>query len=346
MKLSVIVPIYNIKAEYLDCCIRSLSAESMKEMEILLVDDGSKDYCRKICEQHAAADERIRYIYQENRGVSVARNRGIQNSFGEYLMFVDADDWIEPGICSKAYEIAHDGDLDLLLFGYKTNYINRENLRIMKTSVQDLMKPEVLQLAILQGDSRLGNIDVGTPWAKLIKRSVITENGIGYIEGIKKGQDTLFSLYLLEKCEKISYSPIVGYHYRVSDLSVSKRYNPNIVEVMGATLREYHNFIREYDKGASFETALEKKCVRVFLNEFFPLYFFHKKNQNSSKETNRELDELSVKEPYKSALRGVRGDGMIEKLELALLRGRRYQCLRFVKNAERIVKDIIIKKYE
>ena len=99
-KISVIVPVYNVEA-YLPRCVESIMAQTYQNLEIFLVDDGTKDNCGAICDAYARQDNRVRVIHKENGGLSSARNAGIDASTGEYLSFVDSDDWIEPDMYEK-----------------------------------------------------------------------------------------------------------------------------------------------------------------------------------------------------------------------------------------------------
>ena len=120
-KVSVIVPVYNVKP-YLERCIDSLISQSLKEIEIILVDDGSTDGSAAICDDYARRDERIVVIHKQNGGVSSARNVGIDFAKGDYIMFVDSDDWVEPEFCNLPYDVAKQNDADMVMFGL--NMIN------------------------------------------------------------------------------------------------------------------------------------------------------------------------------------------------------------------------------
>lgn len=111
-KVSVIVPIYNVEA-YLPACLDSVCAQTLRDIEIVLVDDGSPDGCGAICEAYAARDERIRVIHQENRGLSGARNAGIEAAAGQYLCFIDSDDWIDPDMLEKLYRGVTENDAQI-----------------------------------------------------------------------------------------------------------------------------------------------------------------------------------------------------------------------------------------
>ena len=103
-KISVILPVYNVE-KYMDCSLKSICGQSHQNLEILLIDDGSTDGSLKKCEEWAAKDERIIVYHQENAGASAARNKGIELSTGKYIMFVDADDWIETNMLEVLYTI-------------------------------------------------------------------------------------------------------------------------------------------------------------------------------------------------------------------------------------------------
>ena len=123
--ISVIVPIYKVE-EFLPRCLDSLCRQSLKNIEILLIDDASPDRCGKICEQYATQDKRFKvFHHKENKGLSAARNTGIAQTSADYLMFVDSDDWVHEDFCKEAYECAIRNNADLVMFGYQ--YILKKN---------------------------------------------------------------------------------------------------------------------------------------------------------------------------------------------------------------------------
>ena len=116
-KVSVIVPIYKVEP-YLARCLDSLRCQTLREVEFLLIDDGSPDRCGEIADRYAREDDRFRVIHQENGGLSAARNRGIELARATYLMFVDSDDWVEPDFCRIPYECAVAQGADLVIFSH------------------------------------------------------------------------------------------------------------------------------------------------------------------------------------------------------------------------------------
>ena len=119
--ISIIVPIYKVE-KYLRRCIESLIHQDYPDIEIILVDDGSPDNCGTICDEYAQKDTRIKVIHQQNGGLSSARNTGIDVAQGDYLMFVDSDDWVEPNYCSTAINKAVENKCDIVVFGYYNIY--------------------------------------------------------------------------------------------------------------------------------------------------------------------------------------------------------------------------------
>lgn len=117
--VSVIVPIYDVE-EYLDRCIQSIFTQTYKNLEIILVDDGSPDQCPELCDQYAELDTRVRVIHKNNGGLSDARNCGIDQSNGEYILFVDSDDYIEPELCTECLKcFENDNQIDIVSFGFR-----------------------------------------------------------------------------------------------------------------------------------------------------------------------------------------------------------------------------------
>ena len=119
--ISIVVPIYKVE-KYLRRCIESLINQDYPDIEIILVDDGSPDNCGTICDEYAQKDARIKVVHQQNGGLSAARNAGIDIAQGDYLMFVDSDDWVEPNYCSEALNKAKDNNCDIVVFGYNNIY--------------------------------------------------------------------------------------------------------------------------------------------------------------------------------------------------------------------------------
>jgi glycosyltransferase EpsH len=190
-KVSIVVPIYN-GVEFLNKCIDSLLNQTLKDIEIILINDGSTDNSDKIVKKYK--DERIIYISKNNEGIGKTRNKGIDIATGEYITFVDADDYISTRFCQKMYEKALKDDCDLVICNY---YNVNGNTKILKKF------KEFDDSNIINNPKILLNINFG-PCNKLFKTSLIKENKIKFIENLKY-EDVPFVAKSLQCAKKVGY---------------------------------------------------------------------------------------------------------------------------------------------
>ena len=170
--ISVIVPVYNMEA-YLCQCLDSLAAQTYRDVEFILVDDGSKDGSGAICESYAEKDARFRVFHTANHGLSAARNYGIEHSGGNWLMFVDSDDWVSPQFCEIPMETAETHEADLVIFQFSNNYPNG------KTKKEPKGKKEKPWGVVTHEQAQdYGGVAV---WNKLYRKDLFS--GIRYPEG-------------------------------------------------------------------------------------------------------------------------------------------------------------------
>lgn len=228
--ISVIVPVWNGE-KYLAECVESIVSQSLEDMEIILVDDGSTDGTWSMMERLAGKDERIRILHQENAGVSEARNAGIDMSRGRYIRFVDADDILPPDSMRILAEKAQESDCDLVLAAYTEVLGHRRYHR-------DLGKCEdvVDNGEFLRRLERLSNsFYYGVLWNKLFKGEIIRERRIRFVSGLNWGEDFAFVMGYLAHAERIRYTTALVYDYRR---------NPK-----GAVMRQFFHTIRHPIEG-------------------------------------------------------------------------------------------------
>lgn len=348
MKISIIIPVYNTDHEYLAECLESCLHQSVAEtVEVITVNDGSTNGCEKVLEEYEGIYDALRVIHQTNQGTSVARNTGLDAARGDYIMFVDADDWLEPNACEEALRATFTANADILFFGYATNYTNRQMDRVLEDPDERIFNRETLQLAILEGNPELGPVEVGAPWGKLIRRSVIEDYHVRYTPGLKKGQDTVFILHLLEKCTSFAYSSFLGYHYRMSGTSISHRYNPDIVGIMERTLSAYRQFNEKYNKSIPFKLAVSRKYFRVLTGEYLMLNYCHHDNKLSEKDKKAEFLELLECEPYCYVAKDTEGAKLsaYDRLMLFFVKHKNVGMLFFVKKIEILLRSIVIRQF-
>lgn len=204
MIFSIIVPVYNAEL-YISECIESVIAQSFADFEVILVDDGSRDRSRSVCEKYTQSDGRFKLYTKENGGVSSARNVGLDYSLGDWIIFLDADDTIHPHMLKYLEEyISANDDVDLIQFAYGRS-------GFLKSSV-DLKGPYVKPLTAYEYyQSGKYNAIV---CASVMRGSIIRENFIRFDTKLKLAEDQVFVFQVMCKSNKCSRLPYIFYHYR------------------------------------------------------------------------------------------------------------------------------------
>lgn len=214
--ISVIMPIY--KAEkYLNKAIDSILAQTYKNFELLLVDDGSPDASGIICDEYASIDNRIRVFHKENGGVSSARQLGLDNAIGEYVIHADPDDWIESDMLADLYKVAKQENADLIICDFFVNIDNKQ--------IYIEQRPRSLDYQTVQCD--LFRKLHGSSSNKLIRRECFKRFGIKYPEDLSFCEDLFVNTSLLLHDIKVSYLHKAFFHYvkNINDNSIVKYYN-------------------------------------------------------------------------------------------------------------------------
>lgn len=287
VKISIIVPIYKIKEDYLRKCINSLLKQTFNDIEILLVDDGSPDQSGIICDGYSKEDCRIKVFHQKNKGVSEARNVGIANAIGKYLMFVDPDDWIELDCCERLFNEMENRNLELILFqrceeseySGKIEYFKGvDSCNINKTELRTLQRNIIGQMP------NKYNIMAGASCGKIIKRELIYRCNLLFPRKLRKEQDDIFSLYLYENINESYYLDYIGYHYRIHNDSINHRYNPDMLQIRKDIFNEIEKFITMYHvEDKNYERSLGTHCIKTF-SVLEVTYFFHEESHLKKKE--------------------------------------------------------------
>jgi len=202
LKISVVVPVY--KAEtYLRRCLDSLLSQSLEDFEILLVDDGSPDKSGIICDEYARKDNRIRVFHKPNGGVSSARQKGLDEAKGEYVIHADPDDWVEPDMLDELYKKAKAEEADMVICDY---YINFSQKQLYVTQKPSSLEPENVQCELFQQLH-------GSCCNKLIRRACYKKYQIKFPQEIFTHEDLYVNLALLNHHIKVAYLHRAFYHY-------------------------------------------------------------------------------------------------------------------------------------
>ena len=212
VSVSIIVPCYNVAA-YLDQCMESLAGQSMEDIEIICVNDGSSDHTAEILREWRDRDGRVRVIDRKNSGVSAARNSGMEAAAGKYIGFVDPDDVVERNMFRRLFDAAVEKDADVAVCGYH-EFCDRGGMDMPESgwSPSAGFFPEEKAERFRRGTpwSRCA----GTVWNKLIRRKLLEENGVRFVPGLRQGEDLYFCLMLLTVAPRLLILPDRLYHYR------------------------------------------------------------------------------------------------------------------------------------
>ena len=235
--VSIVVPIYNVE-KYLDRCISSIASQTYRNLEIILVDDGSPDNCPSICDEWAKKDSRIVVVHKENEGLGRARNTGIDNATGEYICFFDSDDYIEYDTIEACVKIASDNNADLVVFGHDdvTPDMKQIGVHIPK-SPKNIFSGEEIKKELLP-NSLYCNLQSGedwnmvmSAWNKLYSMDVIRKNTWRFVSErdiISEDFYSLTELYGYLNC--VCVIDKAFYHYVVNNSSLSRSYRTDRFE--------------------------------------------------------------------------------------------------------------------
>lgn len=203
--ISVIVPVYNVEA-YLRKCVDSICAQTYRNLEIILVDDGSPDNCGAICDEYARKDPRVKVIHKKNGGLSDARNAGLDICNGEYVAFVDSDDWIEPQMYQRLYELIEQFDAEMAIGGIVDEVVENGETRTVNITQYEKAPFAEDNLEMMRRYFQTA----WAAWDKLYRAELF--DGIRYPVG-EINEDEAIVLQLLDRCRRVCYSNEVFYHY-------------------------------------------------------------------------------------------------------------------------------------
>lgn len=291
--ISIVVPVYNVE-QYLDTCMKSIVSQTYQNIEILLVDDGSPDNCGVICDGWAKEDARILSLHKDNGGLASARNYGLRYAHGEYVLFVDSDDWIEPDAVQQYADEAEHTGADIVIASYVKHKNGKEIVHDIGQNRLYTSQKALYEVII---DKRVNNF----AWNFLCKKSLYDE--ISYPAHRRKFEDLDYTYKLFRKANRIAHINAPVYHYirredsilggweldvalafvvaqqiRFEDLSTT---HPELAPVM---MRGYYSALASAKKHAA---SSAKKIVRenasTIRSEIRPFYRRHRKALKQAK---------------------------------------------------------------
>lgn len=307
-KISIIVPVYNVE-KYLQRCINSLIDQTLKDIEIILVDDESPDNCPRLCDNYAKSNDRIKVVHKRNEGLGYARNSGLDVATGEYVMFVDSDDTIETDSCEQFYNAAKAYDADIVTGNFNNEVSSGkwkkteqpEGLQILKGNEVYHYMLDMIASAPCINAERLYPVSV---CITCIKRALIESIGLRFkSERQVASEDTIFKAILLKHTQILVRLPYAFYFYHINDSSLTHTFDINKFYKLKNLYAELNNifannreaklridrfaisdarmhFLRLLDSDSKNKIGLIKRmmddevwhCVSEFKPSFLPIY--------------------------------------------------------------------------
>ncbi len=284
-KVSIIVPVYNVE-KYLPTCIESILNQSYKNFELILVDDGSPDKSGDICDDFAKKDNRIKVIHQKNSGVSKARNTGIDNATGEWILFVDSDDELtDTSLECYISSIAESNDVDAIVSGMKKIFVNDAKEIEYFTLEDSLFYNNDFESLYYYLKSKYM---FGLVCSKLYRNSIIKNNDIRFNEILASYEDELFFVDYLAHCDSVKTISDVTYIYRrFGNESLCSKYIP--VEKRIETVQCLHKSSLNISDSTIFKETLVKNYVDMLFQGITSLYEPKNNKELSRKERIRSI---------------------------------------------------------
>lgn len=266
--ISIIVPVFNIE-EYLDKCLMSLINQSYSRIEIICVNDGSSDSSLDILEKYSKKDSRIQIISQKNQGLSAARNTGIVNAQGEYVVFVDGDDWVDINMCEIAYKTAKNTKADIVMWSYIKEYPNAAKEQLILGS--DFVYYDISQVKQLRRrlfglvGHELAHVDqrdtLVTAWGKMYKAETIKK--LEFVDTKLIGtEDALYNIYAFGNAKSVAYIPKCLYHYRKDNTnSLTTKYNEYLFDRWQNLYEYMYQYIKQNKLSDEYVNALYNRIA-------------------------------------------------------------------------------------
>lgn len=338
-KVSVIVPIYGIPAKILRDCIDSLINQTMKEIEIILVDDGNKDESVNICDEYAGKDSRVIVIHQKNQGVSVARNKGIEIAKSQYVAFVDADDWIDNDTFEVVFKYAQEEYPDIVMWEYTvekenakySNYSNKKNEECSRTYYEAQDELQNIQRAMIGGTAEARKGMHGGPVCKLYKRKILLEYNLKFKPELKRSQDNEFNFRYFEYVSNALYIQKEFYHYRMFSDSATHKYRTDSVMIQELYLNELLVNFKKYNKPKIYYQDFDYIVVVKFA-DICKTEYAHPSNPQPLNEKINSIKTLVESEPYHKAINSIDRNKLkkILKLIVPLAKRRHFTLIYFI----------------
>lgn len=306
--ISIIVPIYNVE-KYIKQCVESIIAQTYKDIEIILVDDGSPDNCPEICDDFAKQDSRIKVIHKANGGLVSARKAGLQASEGDYVCFVDGDDWIEPDMYEHIFDSIKLTGADCVITQFYYSYPDKEVKSEYKLTKELYIRREIEKeiFPTMLFDNQYYKFGIyPCCWTKVFKRELLEKHLTDTDDRIRMGEDIAFTYPCLMECQTISFIDKPLYHYRSNPHSMTSSYDPVLQNIIYLP----YQALATKSKELGVDLSSQLPYYLLYLVNFVIRNEANVSNPKSKDERNAVLDEIINNQAVCDAM---------EKIDMSLL---------------------------
>ena len=301
--ISVIVPVYNVE-KYLCQCLESLSAQTLDDIEVIIVDDGSPDGCPAICDEYAARDARVKVVHKENGGLLSARKAGLAASIGDYIGFVDGDDWAEPDTFLNMYNAVREYSPDMVLSEFLCDYGDRaepsEQCFEEGFYGRERLEKEIFPRMLFDGRFYSFGVNPNC-WSKLVRRELIEKNLLPVDERIRMGEDAAFIYPCLLDSQSAVCIKNPTYHYRITGQSMSTAYDEKLKDIV---LLPYKR-LKEKNAASDFDISSQLDYYLLYMVNFLLRNEAKKANSHSKQERRKVVENICADEDIRSAAAAV-----------------------------------------
>ena len=287
-KISIIVPVYNV-AKYLDECVQSILTQSYAEFELILVDDGSKDESGTICDKYAQIDMRVQVFHKDNGGLSDARNVGTQHAKGDYVVYIDSDDYIcDPDFLKKINERAN-SDFDVICYKFKKYFDEKKTFAECSFAC-----PNIDEIGTLSGRiNEMVRRDAFycSAWSKAIRLNILRDNNIQFEKGLL-GEDQEWYYHVLTKIHSVTYinEAVLVYRQRANSITSSWKMK-NLTDCI-YVVNKWYQQIPEENIEEDYKTALLNSVAKLYCNLLIAYTGFQDSEKNKYYSTLQKMQEL------------------------------------------------------
>lgn len=327
--VSIIVPIYKVPEPFLRQSIESCVNQTLREIEIILVDDGSPDNCGRICDEYAAKDNRVKVIHKENGGLASARNTGQDIATGETLMFLDGDDYLEFECCERTYDALVKNDVELVMFDQFVNYPNSQVIQHSFNGVKDSRLFVGEECRKLQARVLDFNGKIAMAFMKLIRLDYLRKYNIRHIDGLKQGAEGfVFNIQLYEYLHRAYYINQPLLHYVYNGLSISHTSSVKNNMMIVSCMEWIDDFIKGSQNKIDLRSCLLNRMLYIICTTAITGYF-NPYNTQTHEEKKKGFQNFMAKTLVMEAMHTGSRDGLNlqRRLILFLIEKKRYRIL-------------------